>query len=161
MLEKHMVRAMRLYRESFGPWSEKEMEWCVQGPRMLIIQTKSPVPLGSTSRTLGGIPALLPHLPLCSYTHPAFLFIDTPTAFRIYLSSWWWLHSRYDLPGPLHSMLSTWSAFNLLQPLNLELAPSSGLCICWNLLLLDLSRTTSFSSIRSLGNAVSWETPPF
>ena len=111
------------------------------------------------------IPALLPHLPRCSYTHLAFLFLDTPrgypTALRIHLSSWRWLHSRHGQPGSLHSLLSTWSIFNLLQPLNLELAPSSGLCICWNLLLLDLSRTTSFSSIRSLGNRVSWEMPPF
>ncbi|XP_077761058.1 uncharacterized protein LOC144318122 isoform X1 [Canis aureus] len=33
---------------------------------------------------------------------------------------------------------------------NLKLAPSSGLCICWNLLPLDLCRATFFSSVRLL-----------
>ena len=156
MLKKHRVRDMMLYRERSGlrrKWSDVSKDLGCSSSKQNHQRLWAPPP----EHARDSCPA--PHLPLCSYTHPAFLFLDSPqrcpTAFRIHLSSWRWLHSRHDLPGSLHSLLSTWSAFNLLQPLNLKLAPSSGLCICWNLLLLDLSRTTSFSSIRSLGSAVS------
>lgn len=96
-------------------------------------------------------------LPFCFLTLPR----GYPTALRIHLSSWRRLHSRHGQPGSPTFSAFNLSIFNLLQPLNLELAPSSGLCICCNLLLLDLSRTTSFSSIRPLGNGVPGEMPPF